>query len=156
MTKFEIVELQAEPYAHITRTAPMTGVGPAIAAGFAELGKAFAAAGAVPAGPPLAHYLSYDQTSTTFELGFPIASGDGARLKAAGLEIGQTQAGTVMKATHLGPYDSLPPIYAAMQDEMRSQNLAPASHMWEIYMSPPETPPAEIRTEVIWPVITLG
>lgn len=156
MPKFEIAELEPGPYAHLTRSAAMTGIAQAMGESFDVLGKAFATSGAAMAGPPLAHYLSFDQNSTTFEVGFPVLANDVAKLKAAGLEIGETPAGTVMKAIHVGPYDSMTATYSAMQEEMKARKLVPATDMWEIYMSPPETPPAEIRTEVIWPVTNPG
>jgi len=96
--------------------------------------------------------LAFDGATTTFQVGFPYRPDDGKRLTAAGLTIGTTQAGQVMKATHKGPYETVVETYNAMQSEMKQRHLVGADDMWEIYMSPPETPPEEILTQVIWPV----
>ena len=152
MRTFEVTDLAATPFAYLTRTTEISGISAVMAESFGALGKAFATAAAPMTGPPLCHYIAYDGTSTTFQLGFPCRPEDGERLAAAGLTLGTTQAGKVMKARHVGPYDTVAQTYDAMQDEMKSRHLTGAEHMWEVYTSPPETPPAEIVTEVIWPV----
>lgn len=119
---------------------------------FATLSELFAKAKAPMTGMPLAHYITYDDASTTFELGFPCRSEDEAALRAAGLSIGTSPEGRSMTATHIGPYDTVGSTYNAMIAAMEAKGLVPAKDMWEIYFSPPETPPAEIRTDVVWPI----
>jgi effector-binding domain-containing protein len=152
MSEFKIETMQARPFAYITRTAKMNEIGKAMAEGFGALGAMFAKAGAAMAGMPMAHYRSYDTKTTTFDLGFPCRAEDAKALGAAGLSIGETPAGRNMTATHMGPYDTVVSTYDAMTAEMKSQGLKPASDMWEIYFSPPDTPPAKIRTDVVWPI----
>jgi AraC family transcriptional regulator len=154
MQTFEVTELTAAPFAYVTKTAPLKGIAEVMGQSFAELGKAFATAQAPMAGPPLCHYVAVDGQSTTFQVGFPFRPEDGERLQATGLTLGTTQGGTAMKATHIGPYETVAQTYSAMQTEMTARKLVGAEHMWEIYMSPPETPPEQIVTEVIWPVST--
>lgn len=152
MRTFEVTELTAAPFAYVTKTAQINGIAEVMGQSFAELGKAFSVAGAPMVGPPLCHYTAYDGTSTTFQVGFPCRPEDGKRLESAGLAIGSTQAGQAMKGTHTGPYDTVVDTYNAMQAEMSARGLVGADHMWEVYMSPPETPPEKIETQVIWPV----
>jgi AraC family transcriptional regulator len=152
MPQFEVTDLTAQPFAYLTKTAQIKGIAEVMGQSFAELGKAFAAAAAPMTGPPLCHYMGFDGATTTFQVGFPYRPDDGKRLTAAGLTIGTTQAGQVMKATHKGPYETVVETYNAMQSEMQQRHLVGADDMWEIYMSPPETPPEEILTQVIWPV----
>jgi effector-binding domain-containing protein len=57
-----------------------------------------------------------------------------------------------MTAHHLGPYDTVAQTYGDMQAQMKVDGLEGSADMWEIYMSPPETPPDKIMTEVVWPV----
>ena len=52
----------------------------------------------------------------------------------------------------MGPYDSIVNTYNAMTEAMKAQGFVGARDMWEVYYSPPETPPEQIKTEVIWPV----
>lgn len=152
MTDFNVTELQPAPFAYIKRSAAIPDMSRVMGEGFATLGGLFAQGGAAPAGAPLAHYLDFTNNSTTFEMGFPIRPEDAPGLQAAGLGIGETPRGTVMQAVHIGPYESMVATYAKMQDAMKRQGLTGAKDMWERYFSPPETPPAEVRTEVIWPV----
>jgi effector-binding domain-containing protein len=153
MTDFPIETMKAGPRAYITRTAGMKDIPKAMMEGFATLSERFAKANAPMTGMPMAHYLTYDKGSTTFELGFPCRSEDEVALRAAGLSIGKTPEGRSMKATHIGPYDTVVSTYNAMIADMQARGLVPARDMWEIYCSPPETPPSEIRTDVVWPLV---
>lgn len=152
MTDFSIETMEAAPRAYITLTSRMTEIPQSMAKGFAMLSELFARAKAPMAGMPMAHYLTYDDTSTTFELGFPCRSEDEDALRAAGLSIGRSPEGRNMKATHIGPYDTVGSTYNAMIAAMQAKGLVPAKDMWEVYFSLPTTPPAEIRTDVIWPI----
>ena len=152
MASFEISDMGAQPFAFLTRTADIKGISKVMAESFSELGRAFAMADAPMMGPPLCHYTAYDGATTRFEVGFPYRPEDADRLRAAGLTLGTTRAGKVMKATHVGPYDTVVETYDAMQADMAARKLVGADDMWEVYMSPPETPPDKIVTEVMWPV----
>lgn len=152
MTDFPIETMKAAPRAYITRTAKMAEISKAMTESFATLSDLFAKAKAPMTGMPMAHYITYDDASTTFELGFPCRSEDEDALRAAGLLIGKSPEGRSMKATHIGPYDTVGSTYNAMIADMEAKGLVPAKDMWEIYFSPPETPPAQIRTDVVWPI----
>ena len=120
--------------------------------GFRTLFEHFVKAKAQQAGMPMAHYLEYDTKSTTFQLGFPVRQEDVEPLRSVGLDIGETPKGENMKAVHVGPYDSIVKTYDIMTAAMKKQGLKGSRDMWEIYYSPPETPPEQIQTEIIWPV----
>ncbi|MNL80251.1 Bacterial transcription activator, effector binding domain [compost metagenome] len=57
-----------------------------------------------------------------------------------------------MKAIHIGPYDTVVKTYDALTGAMKARGLTGAHDMWEVYYSPPDTPPEKLRTEIIWPV----
>lgn len=147
-----IVELTPRPFAYISLRSTLPQMAATIGQGFATLGQMFAVAKAAMAGNPLAHYTDYDATSASFELGFPVLENDVPALRAAGLSIGKTPAGKNMTATHVGPYDTVSRTYERMTAAMKEQKLSGSKDMWESYLSPPETPPEQIRTDVIWPV----
>ena len=153
MTEFPVVTLTPEPFAYITITARMTEISKAMGEGFGQLSMLFAQAKATMAGMPMAHYLEYDEKSTTFQLGFPCRADETEALRDAGLSIGETPSGRNMKAVHIGPYDSIVGTYNAMTEAMKAQGLTAARDMWEAYFSPPETPPDKIKTEVTWPLV---
>jgi hypothetical protein len=152
MTSFPIETMQPTPRAFITRTSKMTEIAATMKEGFETLARLFAQAEVPMGGMPMAHYLDYNDVSTTFELGFPCREEDANALRAAGLTIGTTVAGPSMRATHIGPYGGMESTYHQMIGEMTRLGLEPARDMWEIYYSPPETPPAETRTDVVWPI----
>lgn len=152
MTSFPIETMQPTPRAFITLTSKMTEIAATMQEGFETLARLFTKAGVPMRGMPMAHYLDYNDVSTTIELGFPCRAEDTEALRAAGLTIGTTAAGPSMRATHIGPYDGMESTYHQMIGEMTRLDLEPARDMWEIYYSPPETPPAETRTDVVWPI----
>lgn len=147
-----IVELTPRPFAFVSLRSKLPEMPATMGQGFATLGQMFAKAKAELAGNPLAHYTDFDATTASFELGFPVLEDDIPALRAAGLSIGQTPGGRNMTATHLGPYDTVSRTYDLMTAAMKEQKLSAAKDMWESYLSPPETPPDQIRTEVIWSV----
>jgi AraC family transcriptional regulator len=55
---------------------------------------------------------------------------------------------------HVGPYDTLTEAYAALEQWIADQGLAPAGAPWECYRTDPgEVPdPKDWKTEVFWPV----
>ena len=152
MTDPLVTKLNATPFAYVSRKAKMNEMPQVMGEGFATLSQLFAKAGAEMAGMPMAHYLDYDATSATFDLGFPVRPDLLEALKDAGLTIGETAAGQNMTAVHMGPYDTVMKTYDVMTNAMKAQGLKGSKDMWEVYYSPPGTPPAEIKTEVIWPV----
>lgn len=152
MTEPVVVQLTPTPFACIRRKATLADMPTVMAEGFAALSQLFDKAHARMAGAPLAHYLDYDATSATFELGFPVDAEKLEDLRAAGLTIGQTPGGDIMTATHIGPYDTIVRTYDAMTMAMKQRGLSGSKDMWERYFSPPDTPPEQIRTDVLWPV----
>jgi effector-binding domain-containing protein len=107
-------------------------------------------AGICPSGPAVT---LYDQvTDDVFDVtaGFYVPSAiPGDQNVVAGV----VPAGEVATTTHLGPYDGLPQAYQALQDWMRAHGRKPAgTAMWEEYLTGPETPPNQTRTDIFWPL----
>lgn len=147
-----IVELTPRPFAYVSLRSTLPEMPATIGQGFATLGQLFANANAQMAGNPLAHYTDFDETSASFDLGFPVLANDIPALRAAGLSIGEIPSGRSMTATHIGPYDTVSKTYDLMAAAMKEQGLSGTKDMWESYLSPPDTPSNEIRTDVIWHV----
>jgi hypothetical protein len=147
-----LTTLTPAPFAYLVRRSAIADMPRTMSEGFATLFRLFARAKARQSGMPMAHYLEYDEQSTTFQLGFPVRPEDVEALKQAGLEIGETPKGENMKAIHIGSYDSIVKTYDVMTTAMKKQGLEGSRDMWEVYYSPPETPPEQTQTEVIWPV----
>lgn len=152
MRDFEMTTAVPQDFAFVALASSVKDMPKTMADGFARLAAAFGKARVSFGGPPLAHYLSYDASSSTFQLGFPVQHDNIDTLRQAGLEIGRTADGKVMKALHIGPYATLLQTYDAMRREMAARGLSGTIEMWECYLTPPETPPEETQTVVIWPV----
>jgi AraC family transcriptional regulator len=152
MSRYPVAAATSQPFAYVSRKARIDEMPKVMAESFGALSAAFAKAHADFAGPPLAHYTDYDAQTASFDVGFPARSDQLEELRSAGLSIGETASGTVMTARHIGPYDTVAKTYDAMQAQMKADGLEGSHDMWELYMSPPETPPEQIMTDVIWPV----
>ena len=152
MSEFQLETVTGEPFGFIRLEATLPEMPRTIGEGFSKLGELFGRADAGMAGAPYAHYVSLEQGKAVFDLGFPIASADAERLRAAGAQIGKTPDGRVLKGIHLGPYDTVNQTYDSMGIDLKRRHLKGTPDMWERYYSPPGTPPDKTRAEVIWPI----
>lgn len=128
----------------------MGAMGERMGTAFQRVLEALASAGTSPTGPALAHY---EPTPEGFEVaaGFWVAAplpdlGD----DVTNLEVPETE---VAHTTHVGPYDDLPSTYDALRVavERTGRRLADGP-MWEEYVTGPDMPPEQTRTEVYWPL----
>jgi effector-binding domain-containing protein len=111
-----------------------------------------AAAGAAPSGDPfvLAHDAVYDPERMDCEACLPVAALVPDGPFARGREVpGGLCAGTVRK----GPYRGMPRAYAAISRYVAENGLETFPPVREVYMNDPAgTDPAELLTEVLFPV----
>lgn len=156
MPECTVKTVSAKPFVYVARTATMAEIGAAMGESFQAVAAAFAKAGAAMEGPAYAHYTAYDDNSATFEAGFSAHPEDVEALRATGIAVGETVGGEVMTAMHIGPYDTLMQTYDAIGRELASKGLTGTTDMWECYLSPPETPPEQTQTEVLWPIAPNG
>jgi effector-binding domain-containing protein len=102
-------------------------------------------------GAPMTCYRSVTAAALEVEAGFPVAEqvAESQRVRATELP-----AGRAATRLHWGPYAELPESWAALEQWMREQRLAPADQRWEIYwVDPTQTEnEAELRTELVWPI----
>lgn len=152
MTDFPVETWTAHPFAFLSCTVAMPQMPATMGATLAAVAAAFARVGAPMEGPAFCRYTAFDGKTVGFEAGFAARPSDCESLRVAGLSIGETPSGRVMTGWHIGPYDTVPATYEAMQAAMRAVGVSGTEMMWEAYHSPPETPPAETRTQVIWPL----
>ena len=148
----ETVEAETRPMLYITRA---TGMDPqeiavTMADAFNAMGAFLGQSGVRPVGPPLAVYRDWDRKTgrMKIDVGFPVIPSD--TIKASGeVHAGQTPSGKALKAVHHGPYPKLRETYAAIEAHMEKAGLPMPPLAWEIYLSDPDTTPAEqLLTEV--------
>ncbi len=107
--------------------------------------------GEQPTGEPFAAYYNLDMQDLDIEIGFPVARQlpDRGNIKSGALPAGQFA--TTM---HIGSYDTLNLAYAALTQYVKANGYEPTGVAYEFYFSGPETPPEEIRTQIMFPLKT--
>jgi len=134
----------------VRETLPMSELPGFFARAFdAAMGEA-AAQGRRVVGPPFGIYFGMPTDVVDVAAGFPI---DGPIAASGGVTPYRLPGGRVVEFLHVGSYDSMRDSYAAIYAWMGEQGLAPASLMWESYLTEPDPArPEETRTLISWPV----
>lgn len=154
--KTQTVTAESRPMLYVTRSATMEPKEIAAAMGdaFGAIGAFLGKSGVKPAGPALAVYHDWDETSgkMKIDLGFPVASTDTP--KAAGeVHAGETPHGKALKAVHHGPYPKLRETYGKLEEQMKKAGIPMPKSAWEVYVSDPDTTPEkDLVTEIYMPV----
>jgi AraC family transcriptional regulator len=68
------------------------------------------------------------------------------------IEAGEIAEGDAAVTLHVGPYETIAPAYQAVQAWIAANGRAAAGPPMEFYLSPPDVPPDQIRTEVVFPL----
>lgn len=121
-------------------------------AGYAAIGSMFATGTLVPVGPAVAVYYGDPMDTFDLELGFPVASApaepvavDEVTVQASALPMGPAYA-----STYTGSYDGLG---GAWQSLVHAVDVEPVGIWIESYVgNPVDTPPEQLRTDLIMPV----
>lgn len=143
---------QREPERHlaVTRfTAGAAQISARMGAAFGTVYGYLGRNGLQPLGPPVAYFTLRDDAFDVCVgcvVTTPIsADGD--------LEPFDVPAGETLTTLHVGPYDELSKAYDALGARARELGLRlDPAHMWEEYLTGPEVPAAEQRTEIHWPI----
>ena len=150
---YEITQL-TEPERHlaVTRfTTTIAEISTRMGAAFGTVFAFFGKHGIEPLGPPMAYYVmgegSFD-VRVGCEVRHPIRA-EGA------MEPFDILATATLSTVHVGSYDDLPGAYAALEARAGELGLKlDPGHMWEEYLTGPEVPPDQQRTEIHWPLIS--
>lgn len=98
---------------------------------------------------PFARYRFFSGTECKLEAGFIVdrpASGDDH------IQVRDDGGYTALTALHTGPFSAISKAYGALEEFMRIHGYASAGAPVEYYLTPPDTPPEQQRTEIVWPV----
>jgi effector-binding domain-containing protein len=110
--------------------------------------------GVQPIGPPFAMYLLMNGAFEV-EAGFPVATA----LPAAGrMETSRLPGGPAAMTTHLGPYETLPEAYQALEKWVDGHGYEKKGPFWETYFTDPNEEPdvTKWRTQVVMPIRPKG
>lgn len=149
--RIEMRPIDAQPILAIRVAARQDELPAMMGALFEEVYACIERSGQAPAGMPLALYHSMEGGSVDFACGMPVA----APLPGEGrVEAGELAAGTVVTATHMGPYDTLGETWEAVAAWVASHDLQPAGAPWEVYQTDPGAEPdtSKWRTDIFFPV----
>ncbi|MEW5720807.1 MAG: GyrI-like domain-containing protein, partial [Chloroflexota bacterium] len=105
--------------------------------------------GEQPAGMPFAAYYNMDMQNLDIEIGFPVAR----KFPGKGeIRAGEFPGGKLASVLHIGPYDQCAPAYDALTQWVKDHGYEATGVAYEIYFSDPNTPPQEIKTEIVFPL----
>ena len=74
----------------------------------------------------------------------------------SGWQAQELPVGSFVTLLHVGPYDTVAGAYATLTGWIGTHDLAVAGPPREVYLSPPDTPPSQIRTIIEFPVATVA
>ena len=139
----EIVERQPEATAVVVGRVPHDEVGPFIGQ---ALGEVLSVVGEqAVTGLPFCR-IDMDGDGFLLEVGFPI----GEPVQPTGRVVpSRLPGGETATVMNIGPYDSVPPAYFAIEQWMSDNGFSAAGRPWEAYLDGPEVP--QPRTLVCWP-----
>jgi len=151
MADCEIVELSPSPTAVVRASVVASDLSAFFGRAFSQVAAAVADQGRELVGEPFSFYPGAPTDVVEVAAGFRVTaeverSGDVVPMELPG--------GRAVTTVHVGPYDAMDKTYHRMHVWMSTQGLTPAGHMWEVYLSGPDTrpDPSTWRTQVIWPV----
>jgi effector-binding domain-containing protein len=118
---------------------------------FSTLGAVLDAQGVVPVGPAFALHRRPVTDSADLEVGFPTSD---VVTNQDGVHASRLPGGRVARYVHQGSFDGLPGAWERLASWIEAQGLTPAGPVWEVYVTEPrpDMDPAELRTELVWPV----
>lgn len=118
---------------------------------FSVLGEALAAQDVTPTGPAFGLYRGIPDETMDLEVGYPT---DRAIEPDGSAEAGELPGGRVARVVHAGGFDGLGEAWQRLGGWIAEQGLTPAETYWEVYLTEPspDMDPAELRTELNWPV----
>ena len=110
--------------------------------------------GLANAGAPLSITRSFSGSNLLFDAAIPVQGvTDATPRDEAGVKIGTTHAGTVIRAKHLGSYRSLGQTHQKIAAYLAALGIERDGVAWESYVSDPtKVPEAEMLTYVFYPI----
>jgi len=146
----EIKEQSPQPTLSIRTRTPVDNLPQLLGESYGKIAGYLAELGSQPAGAPFAVYYNMDMQDLDVEIGFPVAE---PVLSKGDIQASQVPGGKQAIALHTGPYGEIGPAYEALTQFAKEQGCEPTGVSYEFYLNDPqETPPGQLRTQIIFPL----
>jgi len=146
----EVKELPAQQALYIRTRAAVQDLPKVFGAGYGKIAQYLGELGEQPAGPPFAAYYNMDMNNLDVELGFPTTRQLPGKEE---IKAGEISGGRVATCLYTGPYSDIEPAYAALMKWMADNGYEGTGVSYELYLNDPtDTPPAELQTQIIFPL----
>lgn len=153
----DVVQTESQPILYVSETATVTDPGTAakIGAAYGQVTAVMQANGLKEAAPPLAITRKFDEATKVwdFDAAIVVDKADFTPPADSAVKAGKTYGGWVVRATHVGSYESMEPSYAKLIAFKTVAGLADNGNSWEQYLNDPgNTPQEQLQTHINWPV----
>ena len=143
------IEIRPEQHTVAVRThTPVSALATVVGELYGQVMQYVGAMGAQTTGAPFIAYYNMDMENLDIAAGFPV---DSALPGGGGITVGVLPAGDYATCMHVGPYDQVGPVYAALTEFVQQQGRTPTGVAYEFYFnSPQDTAPAQLQTLVMF------
>jgi effector-binding domain-containing protein len=145
----EWIETKDQPVLCIRTTARAEELPQLIGQSYGTIMQVMAEKGLQYSGEPYVAYYNLDMQNLDVEMGFPLA--ESAEGKGE-VKPGVIPAGKKATTLYVGPYPEMSRAYEALTKFVQEQGLEPTGVAYEHYLNGPDTPPAELKTRIVFPV----
>lgn len=147
----QLLDRQSQPTLAIRTRSSVQGLPQVLGQAWGAIMQYAGQMGVQPSGPPFVAYHNMDMQDLDLEIGFPFAQ----KLRGEGeLLPGEIPGGKAAGCLHVGPYDQLGAAYEALQKWLEANCYTPSGVAYEFYLNDPQTtPPDELQTEVVFPLL---
>lgn len=125
-------------------------------AGYSAIARTFADGVLIPTGPALAVYHGDPMDVFDLEVGFPVHSPPEQPIPTANghaIVASTLPAGPAVATTLFGSYEELGAGWAGLVERAGAEGVRPSGVWIEVYVSDPSTAPADLRTDLLMPVV---
>ena len=160
MEEPRIVELETRPTVAVRSSIPFSelDLGAVFARELPRIASHLIAAGGTFGGAPFGRYHAWGET-VDVEVGIPVAEPlDGlpplGAVPRGDIGASALPGGTAAVVVHRGPYDTLSGTYDPLREWIAEHGHVAGPGPWESYIDDPAavSDPAQLRTEVVWPL----
>jgi effector-binding domain-containing protein len=149
----ETKAVQPQPVVSVRRTVAARDVTSLMDQAFPQIWGFLQKQGIQPLSPPFSRYHHYGTDTLDLEVGLPVTTPISLP-EETDMANSELPGGTVATTWHVGPYETLPQTYLALEAWIKKEGREIAGPPWEIYWTDPGQEPdsSKWRTQLLWPI----